>query len=126
MAARGERVATTALIATLLAGCFGGTPDRGQGLPGERRAALARLVVDNRTARSLDIGFRYALEPEQEVVVGRIAPGDVAEMAPVPAEEPIIFVARGTGFELRLEPRSLDIDAIWTWVIPADSVPDGA
>lgn len=101
-------------------GCFGGGgPARGD-VPRERRAALATLVIDNQTTLPLAISFRYATEsggPGGEVGVGTAAPGARTEMAPVPAEEPILLFARGPRFERRLEPTTLEIDEVRTWVI---------
>lgn len=110
----------TALASVAAGACFGqGASARGE-LPGERRAALARLVVDNRTSAPLAIAFRYAGGaggPGGEVGIGTAPPGARTELAPVPAEEPIVLIARGEGFERRLEPRTLEIDELWTWVI---------
>ncbi|HUE76560.1 MAG TPA: hypothetical protein VMM83_01335 [Longimicrobiales bacterium] len=84
---------------------------------GERSAALARVVVDNRTELRLDISFRYAAEDGGEVGVGTAPPRARMEMAPVPADEPIILTARSSGFERRLGPRSFEIDELWVWVV---------
>lgn len=114
------RLLVTALASVATAACLGqGAAARGD-LPGERRAALARLVVENRTSSPLAIAFLYAAEPGGpggEVGIGTAPPGARTELAPVPAEEPIILIARGEGFERRLEPRTLEIDELWTWVI---------
>lgn len=109
----------TVLIAS--AACFGGPPTTGGGLSTERRAALATVNVENRTDLHLTIAFRYATEPGGEVVIGAVPAGEVTEMAPVPAGEPITLLARGDGFEQRLAPRSLEIDQVWTWIIRPDS-----
>ncbi len=87
-----------------------------------RRAALARIVVENRTDRSLAIAFRSTAEPGREVVVGGVAANGEATVAPVLAGEPIVLLARADdGAELRLAARSFEIDAEWVWVIPADA-----
>lgn len=89
---------------------------------GDRGAALAGVVVENRTGRRLAIAFRPAAAVGAEVVIGRVEPGERARMAPLPAEEPIILLAvdaRGDAFTL--SPRTFDIDAEWLWVIEADS-----
>ena len=116
-------LAVTAVLSAAAAGCLGeGARSRGD-LPGERRAALARLVVDNRTTAPLAISFLYAAEaggPGGEVGVGTAVAGTRTELAPVPAEEPIILIARGPGFERRLDPFTLEIDELWTWVIGED------
>lgn len=91
--------------------------------PWDRRVALARVVVDNRTDRTLTISFRYAVTHGRPVEVGRVGPRSIAEVAPVPAQEPIILFARGEGFERALEPRSFEIDATWTWSIADDDEP---
>ncbi|MBX6364257.1 MAG: hypothetical protein IRZ00_10355 [Gemmatimonadetes bacterium] len=86
------------------------------------RAALATLTVDNRTDRRLQIAFRPAASPGGAVVVGEVDPAATATMAPIPAGEPLILVAvdpEGRRFDLA--PRSFDLDATWTWVIPADA-----
>lgn len=118
-----RRAGTALALAALAAGCFGSRAPRPADQPGERRAALARLIVDNRTAQPLAIAFLYAAEngPGGEIGVGTAAPGRMTEMAPVPAAEPIILIARGPGIETRLPPRSLEIDEVWTWVIGADT-----
>src|SRR5688572_28184138 len=86
------------------------------------RAALATIVVDNRTTQPLLIAFRPAIAPGGEVVVGRVAAGTLVAVAPVPAEEPILLRARrATGEELELPARSFEMDAEWVWVIPVDA-----
>lgn len=100
-----------------VAGCFGGREDPRGAAGGARPAALARIVVDNRTDLRLDIAFRYAVEPGGDIGVGAVAPGARMEMAPIPAGEPILLSARAPGFERRLAPRSFEIDEVWTWVI---------
>lgn len=115
-------VAAAALL--WLAACAGGGGAGDDRLAPDRGAALARIVVDNRTERTLVIAFRYALPPGGRVEVGRVGPRTAAELAPVPAQEPIILEAIGGGLERRLPPRVLEIDRVWTWVI-ADSTSDG-
>lgn len=112
--------------AGLVAACLGGGGAAAGDLRGERRAALARLVVDNRTGVPLAIAFLYAAAPGGpggEVGVGTAPPDARTELAPVPADEPIVLIARGPGFELRLEPRTLEIDQVWTWIVRPE---DGA
>ncbi|HEX7090021.1 MAG TPA: hypothetical protein VF192_07780 [Longimicrobiales bacterium] len=88
-----------------------------------RPAALARVTVENRTSQALSIAFRPAARGGGEVVVGDVAPGAAGELAPIPAGEPIVLLARTQdGAELRLAPRSFELDATWHWVIPADAV----
>jgi hypothetical protein len=87
-----------------------------------RPAALARVTVENQTGQTLSIAFRPAARGGGEVVVGDVAPGAAEELAPIPAGEPIVLLARTQdGAELRLAPRSFELDATWHWVIPADA-----
>lgn len=128
-----ERILRVRLGAILLvawlgaagAGCLGGREDPRGELAGERRAALARLVVDNRTDLDLDIAFRYTAEPGGEVGVGMVPAGARMELAPVPADEPIILIARGAGFERRLPPRSFEIDELWVWPVRSEGSDGG-
>ena len=86
------------------------------------RAALATLVISNQTAEPLTIAFQSATPPLQEITIGRVAVAEYARMAPVPAGEPIILIARrADGSELRLAARSFPPDAEWTWQIPQDA-----
>lgn len=115
-----RRLGAVLLIASLgtaTAGCLGGREDPRGELAGERRAALARLVVDNLTDFELDISFRYTAEPGGEVGVGSVPAAARMELAPVPADEPIILIARAEGFERRLPPRSFEIDELWVWAV---------
>lgn len=85
------------------------------------RAALAMISVSNETRTPLAIAFRTAVPPLQEVVIGRVEAGRVARLAPVPAGEPIVLIARrADGSSLELPPRLFSLDAEWTWEI-ADS-----
>lgn len=107
-------------LAAAAAGCFGATEGEAGGPSGERRAALATLLVENRTDVPLRIAFLYAAEaggPGGEIGIGTAAAGGTTELAPVPAAEPIILIARGPSFERRLRPRTLEIDERWTWVV---------
>jgi len=86
------------------------------------RAALAILVVHNRTPRPLTIGYDYLESGGGHVVIGRIAAETVDTMPPVPAREPIVLFARDeAGNMLRDVPRSIDIDDTFTWVIARDA-----
>src|SRR5690606_40603762 len=101
----------------------GGVPTEAASRPIGRPAALARLTVENRTAHALTIAFQPAASSGAEVVVGEVAPGGDAELAPVPAGEPIVLLARTRqGRVLRLPARSFELDGSWHWVIPADAV----
>jgi hypothetical protein len=97
---------------------------RGPSDPDElrHRAALAVVIVENRTGRELRIGFRLSTPPGGAVVIGQVGAGAVATMAPIPAGEPLVLLAIGPEAErFELPPRSFDMDARWTWVIPADA-----
>jgi hypothetical protein len=86
------------------------------------RAALATVVISNETGEPLTIAFQSATPPLQEVTIGRVAVGTRARMAPVPAGEPIILIARRLdGSEFRLAARSFPPDAEWTWEIPQEA-----
>jgi hypothetical protein len=86
------------------------------------RAALATLVVDNRSLEPITVLYRHTGRAVTEVAVGQVPPRSVAQMAPVPAGEPLVLLARtGAGLELVLPPRSFTIDGVWTWVVPADA-----
>lgn len=89
--------------------------------PERARAALATLRVDNQTTERIAILYRHAGRTG-EVGVGHVEAGGSAEMAPVPAGEPLILVARtGAGAELVLAPRTFVIDSAWTWSIERGS-----
>ncbi len=82
------------------------------------RAALATLVVDNRTERRLTIGYDYLESGGGHVVIGHVAAEAVDTMPPIPAREPIVLFARDdAGALLRDTPRAIEIDSTFTWVI---------
>lgn len=86
------------------------------------RAALATLVVDNRSPEPITVLYRHTGRAATEVAVGQVRPRTVAQMAPVPAGEPLVLLARtSAGLELVLPPRSFTIDGVWTWIVPADA-----
>ena len=86
------------------------------------RAALATVIVANATTSDLRIAFRTAA-PLQEVVIGTVAAGQRRRLAPVPAGEPIVLVARkDDGSELTLEARSFPLDAEWVWEIAREAI----
>lgn len=120
-AARRDTVALLALgLLALNTGCAvrGGGPSTPDPDPERARAALATLHVDNRTTRPLEISYRIAGRSDGRVVVGRVGANATAEMAPVPAGEPLIVTARTDGgAELALPPRTFAIDGEWTWRI---------
>jgi hypothetical protein len=89
--------------------------------PERARAALATLRVDNQTTERVAILYRHAGRTG-EVGVGHVDAGEAADMAPVPAGEPLILVARtAAGAELVLAPRTFVIDSAWTWKIESGS-----
>lgn len=113
------------LVLLLLAGCAarGPAPAGAARRSNVRPAALARLTVENQSGQALAIAYRPAASSGAEVVIGDVAPGANVEVAPVPAGEPIVLIARTRGgAELRLAPRSFELDGAWHWVIPADAV----
>lgn len=118
---RRSRLLNACIAALLLAtACStrGRTPPAPDPDPERARAALATLFVDNSTAMQLAISYRIAGRGDGRVGIGRVDPGSSAEMAPVPAGEPLILVARTTaGAELTLPPRTFPIDSAWTWRI---------
>jgi hypothetical protein len=86
------------------------------------RAALATLIVDNRSIERLTVVYRFAARGGAEVAVGQSPARAVMQMAPVPAGEPLVLIARtDAGRELVLPPRTFTIDGLWTWVVPADT-----
>lgn len=86
------------------------------------RAALATLIVDNRSIERLTVVYRYAAHPGAEVAVGQSPARAVTQLAPVPAGEPLVLLARtDDARELVLPPRTFTIDGLWTWVVPANA-----
>ena len=83
------------------------------------RAALATLSVENETDLALEIAFRTAVPPIQETIIGRVAANARAAMAPVPAGEPVIMVARrADGAEYLGKVQSFPLDGAVVWSIP--------
>lgn len=86
-------------------------------------AALSGLTVENGTGYELTIAYQYSTGPTTEFAVGEIEARATAEMAPIPADEPIVLVARrADGPEFRLDPQSFPAGDAWHWSIPADAV----
>lgn len=115
---------TIILAGALLAGCTArsAAPDEPPAEPARHRAALALVSVLNATETPLTIAFRTATPPAQEIVIGRVEAGQRARMAPVPAGEPIVLLARrADGQELALAARSFALDAEWTWDIQPEA-----
>lgn len=113
---------TAVLIAVLSTACSPGpAPDTAiMPQPTRARAALATVIVDNRSARQLTIFYRLTTLPAADTRIGRVEPDSITTLAPVPAGEPVILMARtASGAELTLPPRTFDIAASWVWTIPA-------
>jgi hypothetical protein len=90
--------------------------------PARARAALASLRVDNRTGERITVLYRLTTRRDVEVVVGQVPAQSFIQIAPVPAGEPLVLVARtAAGAELTLPARAFPLDAEWTWLIPADT-----
>ncbi|HEX6309557.1 MAG TPA: hypothetical protein VFZ69_15275 [Longimicrobiales bacterium] len=107
----------------LFAACAGAAmPPPREPDPERARAALATLIVQNETAGRLEILYRTVGGGSARVGIGHVDGRATAEMAPVPAAEPLILVARtAAGTELSLPPRTFTIDGTWTWLIPRDA-----
>lgn len=89
--------------------------------PERARAALATLRVDNKTTERIAIFYRH-VGRMGEVGIGHVDAGEAADMAPVPAGEPLVLVARNAaGNEFVLAPRTFAIDGAWTWSIEGGS-----
>ena len=104
----------------LLAACGATTvtPPAPEPDPARARAALATLHVHNHTGVRLLVLYRFANHTAPDVGIGYIDAGSQAELAPVPAGEPLILIARTpSSTELRLGPRTFEIDGSWTWQI---------
>lgn len=113
---------TAALLVILSTACSAArVPDASPApQPARARAALATVIVDNRSAEALAIFYRLTTTPATETRIGRVLPDSIATMAPVPAGEPIILMARSdTGPDRVLPPRTLHIAEAWVWIIPA-------
>lgn len=111
-----------ALLPTLLGACAAGQPvaTAGEPEPVRARSALATVLVINDTDSRVTVAYRVAGREAPEITVGRVPPASSAELAPVPAGELIVLIARtDAGGELVLPARSFAIDAVWTWAIPA-------
>ncbi|HWV56668.1 MAG TPA: hypothetical protein VNZ57_04285 [Longimicrobiales bacterium] len=113
------------LVVALAAGAC--LPRLGQRSPGQgggtvRTAELATLSVHNETGAELVIAYRSGAPESPEIIVGRVGPGDITEVAPIPAGEPIRLTAtRADGAALRLATRTFEADESWLWVIPSDA-----
>lgn len=115
-----SRLAAAVSLAAVLPACVPSEPVP-EREPGRARAALASLTVDNRSSHRLTILYRLTAR-SGVVAVGEVRAGAIGEMAPVPAAEPLVLIARTpSGAELTLPPRTLPIGGNWTWTIPADA-----
>ncbi len=86
------------------------------------RAALASVAVVNETGYALQIAFRTAIPPIQETTIGRVAADARGTLAPVPAGEPVILIARREdGAEYQARVQSFALDASVEWRIPKDA-----
>ena len=114
-----------AFSTVLLSGCFfyrRGAPTVPED-EARHRAALSTLVVINHTAGPLTIAFRAATPPVQEVNLGTVQAGIRTAVAPIPAGEPIVLIARTSdGGEFALSAQSYPLDDVYTWEIPANTV----
>ena len=110
----------------LLSGCYFFSRQEEPTVPEDEarhRAALTTLIIVNQTAGPLAIAFRAATPPVQEVNLGTVQPGLRVAVAPIPAGEPIVLVARTPdGGEFELTARSYPLDDVFTWEIPANTV----
>jgi hypothetical protein len=112
------------LTMAVLAGCAAKQPRNDAPAEAARhRAALAKVTVVNETSLLLEIAFRSAVPPVQEIVIGRVAPGSKVDMAPVPAGEPVILVARrDDGAEYHARIQSFPLDGAVVWNIPKNAI----
>ena len=121
-----RRAMLLASLAVPLSGCFMFSRTGKPVVPEDEarhRAALTNLTVVNRTGSQLIIAFRAATPPEQEVVIGTVLAGARATVAPIPAGEPIVLIARTPeGGEFTLTAHSYPIDQDFMWDIPAETV----
>jgi hypothetical protein len=111
------------LVALCLDGCWQGSrPSPRPPGPVSFGAALAHVAVYNRTTIRLSIAFRPAAGAGREVVIGTVEAGARRRLAPIPAGEAIILVARtDAGGEYSLPARSFQLGQQWLWEIPADT-----
>lgn len=119
-----RRALITLIFAVIaISACATGRAPAADADPQRARAALATLFVRNETAGVLTILYRTVGPGSADVGVGRAPAGATTEMAPAPAGEPLILIARdATGAELVLAPQTFQVDGAWTWHIPPDAV----
>lgn len=118
------RVLLTSLVCANLAACAAQQPPAEAPAEAARhRAALATVMVVNQTSYALNIAFRTAVPPIQETTIGRVAPDERAAMAPVPAGEPVILIARRPdGAEYQAPVQSFSLDASVEWTVPKNAM----
>lgn len=117
-----DRVLAAVLVLVCAACAARSEPPQGPDEMSRHRAALASVSVVNETDLELEIAFRTANPPVQQVVIGRVGAQQRAQMAPIPAGEPIIFVARrsdGAEFQSRIQ--SFPVDGAVVWSIPKNA-----
>jgi hypothetical protein len=118
------RLRAVAVATLAITGCIGvsrtAVPSGAE--PRAFGAALAHIAVVNHTPYRLTIVFRAAAGRGREVAIGSIDAGGRRSLAPVPAGEALILIARAAGIgEFVLDPRSFTLDQRWVWEIPADA-----
>ena len=118
-----RRFQPSLLLPLLALACSAGAPLPPAPTPaGRSGAALATVTVENRTSIPLVIAFRTASGDEAEIVVGRVPAEGAATMAPVPAGEPIVLIARAPdSARYETTPLTLRLNMDWRWRIPADA-----
>src|SRR5690606_17188709 len=83
-----DRVLAAVLVLVCAACAARSEPPQGPDEMSRHRAALASVSVVNETDLELEIAFRTANPPVQQVVIGRVGAQQRAQMAPIPAGEP--------------------------------------
>jgi hypothetical protein len=118
-----DRLVLMVIVSAGLAACTARSPRvEAPAEAARHRAALASVAVINETDARLDIAFRTAAPPIQETVIGSVAARARAVMAPVPAGEPVILVARRPdGAEYQARVQSFALDGSVEWRIPKDA-----
>ena len=86
--------------------------------------------MDNQTAHPLTVTYHIPAAAggggDSEVQIGVVPAGGQLALAPVPAGEPIVLIARTTaGTSARTGPRAFGNDERWTWrVVPGSLLPE--
>jgi hypothetical protein len=117
------RLLIASWVVAASAGCAARTPaPQAPAEAARHRAALASVAVINETGYPLEIAFRTAVPPIQETMIGRVAADDRAAMAPVPAGEPVVLIARrpdGAEYQARIQ--SFPLDGSVEWRVPKNA-----